>query len=114
VPFSTESKVHRSLRGSGAMAFTRQEKDPTSGELRWVTTYLRNGRLVTQRLPRHLFLEGLTAARAERLADFAEAAARGFGQRQTTYLPPAAEMVRREKLTRASDSEPRESSSQVA
>lgn len=78
------------------MAFTRQVQDPQTGDLYWVTTYLRNGKPVTQRLPSHLFREGFTPKRLEALAAFSEAASRTYGSKQTTTLPPAAEAVRRE------------------
>jgi hypothetical protein len=78
------------------MGFTRRIQDPKTGNWMWVTTYLRNGKLVTARLPPHLFREGLTPRRLEVIADFTEIAAKGFGKKQTGHLPPAAEEVQRE------------------
>lgn len=78
------------------MGFTRKVQDPVSGEWIWVTSYLRKGKVVTQRLAPHLFREGLTPRRMEAMADFTEAAMKSYGTKQTGPLPPAAEEVRRE------------------
>lgn len=78
------------------MGQTRKVRDPLTGETVVVTTYLRNGKPVTQRLAPHLFREGLTPRRLEAMADFAEVATKAYGKTRTGVLPPAAEEVQRE------------------
>jgi hypothetical protein len=78
------------------MAVTRKVLDPQTGKPVWVTTYVRHGKIVTQRLGAHLFRESLTPRRLEAMADFTEVASQGFGRKKTGTLPPAAEVVRDE------------------
>lgn len=86
----------RGLNPASLMGQTRRVIDRRTGEVVVLTTYVRNGRTVTARLPPHLFREGLTPRRLEAMADFAEVATKAYGQRRTGALSPAAEVVQRE------------------
>lgn len=77
------------------MGLTVGVHDPVTGERLILTAYLRNEKLVLQRLPPHLFAEGYTPGRLAALAEFGRAATRAKGDRMTEGLPPAAVAVRR-------------------
>lgn len=68
--------------------------DPVTGERVTIATYVRNGRIVRQRLAPHLAdPDRASADQLDARADFAEAAATAYG-RKATRFPPAAQAVR--------------------
>jgi hypothetical protein len=77
------------------MGLTFQLEDEVTGELVWVTIYVRGGKHVLQRLPPHLQPENASRARLEQLARFGLASHSVFGTRGSVGgLHPAAAAVR--------------------
>jgi hypothetical protein len=75
-------------------SFTLPVSDPDTGERFYVTAYMRSGRLIIQRLGRHLFEPGVSESRAAVLEKFRAVAGSARGARRTGALPPAAQAVK--------------------
>jgi hypothetical protein len=70
-----------------------QVRDPQNGEILWLTAYLRNDRLVLQRLRGQIGTDKRSPKQLMELIRFGRAAYGAFDQPMSGKLPPAAERV---------------------